>query len=629
MKETTIAYKKSMEQHIRNRSYCKVVLTLPDSTTVTWTDDESYKDNRLVSVTINEYNSPIAEELPQTDATIILNNRDLYFDPMLETGIAASLINGLSITISFGYDIRDDGVITWLAPTPLLLDTWQIGEDEVSLTAIDLFSKVVDSEKICATGGGWPAIYDIAKQIFEELGVSYSIDGFVSYMDDPGQDYPILNPIPYTTAGELLQMLANAGHAYLYLDDNGTFHLTKIAAALPDYTVTSTGEHPLSGDYTNILNFGINRKLYTAMSAFAWQANGEAIFAPSNAANRNANAVWMTNDIAMDIHDTGGEACVIEDEFALEITLDAPVNVPQVRIYTGHARTEDEYGPASVVVWLYSVSDMSNPLVRYCTQNVGDDYLTASVPFNDLIKIKISNVDAGGENMARFDEYARFTIASVVLGDEDQFTRDLIKRSDMYTAPVLSDENRIKSITVECDVPTDDGDFSFAGSIEIPANSTYTFTVEHDAVEGGNGTITGASGVTLDAVQCGGFATRFTVTNSNSTATTVNYQRTGTAIKLERKSLTVTYDTQGKELHWYNPLVNFNEAKKMADWIYSFYSGKFDMEFDWRGDPKFQAADMVSVERIDGNSQIGRIVETETSYAGTLRGRMTVRKVVI
>ena len=53
------------------------------------------------------------------------------------------------------------------------------------------------------------------------------------------------------------------------------------------------------------------------------------------------------------------------------------------------------------------------------------------------------------------------------------------------------------------------------------------------------------------------------------------------------------------------------------------------MEFDWRGDPKFQAADMVSVERIDGNSQIGRIVETETSYAGTLRGRMTVRKVVM
>lgn len=232
MKENTLEYRNSMKKRIRNRSYCKVVLTLPDATTVTWADEESYQNNRLVSVTINEYNSPISEELPQTDATIILNNRDLYFDPMLETGIAASLVNGLSITISFGYDINGDGVITWFAPTPLLLDTWQIGEAEVSLTAVDLFSNVVNSEKICATGGGLPAIYDVAKQIFEELGVSYSIDGFVSYMDDPGQDYLILNPIPYTTAGELLQMLANAGHAYLYVDDNGTFHLTKIAAAL-------------------------------------------------------------------------------------------------------------------------------------------------------------------------------------------------------------------------------------------------------------------------------------------------------------------------------------------------------------------------------------------------------------
>lgn len=230
MKENTLEYRNSMKKHIRNRSYCKVVLTLPDATTVTWTDDESYKNNRLVSVTINEYNSPIAEELPQTDATIILNNRDLYFDPMLETGIAASLVNGLSITISFGYDIKGEGVITWLAPTPLLLDTWQIGETEVSLTAVDLFSKVVNSEKICT--GEQLSIYDCAKDIFETLGVSYSIDGFVSYIEDPSQKYLILNPIPYTTAGELLQMLANAGHAYLYVDDNGTFHLTKIAAAL-------------------------------------------------------------------------------------------------------------------------------------------------------------------------------------------------------------------------------------------------------------------------------------------------------------------------------------------------------------------------------------------------------------
>lgn len=392
--------------------------------------------------------------------------------------------------------------------------------------------------------------------------------------------------------------------------------------------MTSTGEHPLSGDYSNILDTTINRKHYTAIAMNFWKADGEAILAPTDAANRVSNAIWMTNGIAADLYDTGGEACVI-DEFALEITLDAPVNVSEMRIYTGHTRTDNEYGPVDIVVWLYSASDMANPSVRYYTQSVGEDYISVNVTLDDLVKIKISNVDENDDNVSRFDEYSRFTISAVALGDEGNLITDVIKRSDMYTAPILSDENRIKSITVECDVPTDDGDFSFSGSIEIPANSTYTFTVEHDAVEGGNGIITGASGVTLDAVQCGGFSTRFTVTNSNSTATAVNYQRTGTAIKLDRKSLTVTYDTQGRELNWRNPLVNFNDAQSMADWIYSFYSGKFDMEFDWRGDPKFQAADMVGVERVDGATQVGRIIETETSYAGTLRGRMTVRKVVM
>ena len=626
MKENTLEYRNSMKKHIRNRSYCKVVLTLPDATTVTWTDDNAYQNNRLVSVTINEYNSPIAEELPQTDATIILNNRDLYFDPMLETGIAASLVNGLSITISFGYDIKGDGVITWLAPTPLLLDTWQIGEAEVSLTAVDLFQKVVASEKMCV---GSISIYDCATIIFGEVGVYSSIDGYVSYLDDPGQDYLILNPVPYTTAGELLQMLANAGHGYLYVDDDGTFHLAKIAAALPDYTVTSTGEHPLSGDYSNILDATVNRKCYTAIAMNFWKADGEAILTPADAANRVSNAVWMTNGIATDLYDTGGEACVI-DEFALEITLDAPVSVTKLRIYTGHTRTSNEYGPVDVVVWLYSASDMANPRVLYCTQSVGKDYLSVNVTFNDLIKIKISNVDQNGNNVSRFDEYARFSIASVVLGDQGNLATDVIKRSDMFTAPILSDENRIKSITVECDVPTTDGDFYFSTDVVIPANQVYTFTIEHDAVEGGNGYITTeAANVYMNSSILGGFATRFTVTNESNVAATVHCHRIGTAIKLERKSLTVTYDTQGKELHWYNPLVNFSEAKKMADWIYSFYSGKFDMEFEWRGDPKFQAADMVGVERVDGTTQIGRIVETETSYAGTLRGRMTVRKVVM
>lgn len=627
MKETTYDYRNSMRKKIRNRSYCKVVLTLSDATTVTWTDEAIYRDNRIVSVALNEYNSPIAEELPQTDATVILNNRDLYFDPMLETGIAALLVSGLPITISFGYDTHNDGVITWLSPTPLLLDTWQIGETEVSLTAIDLFSKMVNSERICAAEK--LTIYDYAEYIFEELGVNYSIDGFESYADNPTQPYLILNPIPYATAGELLQMLANAGHAYLYVDDDGTFHITKIVAALPDYIVTSTGEHPLSGNYANILDTNIDRRRYTAMSTDFWKANGEAIFAPSDSANRVANALWMSNGIAQDIYDTGGEACVIEGEFALEVTLEAPVNVPQVRIHMGRERTTDDYGPTNVAVWLYSQSDMSHPYVRLVNSIPGSDVIALDPIFDDLIKIKVSNYDQNGNNVARFDEYARFTISSIVLGTDEQFVHDVIKRSDMYTAPILSDENRIRSITIECDAPQTDGNFSFSGEIEIPANQTYTFTVEHDAVEGGNGIITGASGVTLDSVSCGGFATKFTVTNANNADTTIHYQRTGTALVLERKSVTIAYDTQGRDLSWYNPLVNLSEAKSMADWIYSFYSGKFDMEFDWRGDPKLQAADMVGVERIDGATQVGRIIETETTYSGVLRGRMTVRKVVM
>ena len=119
------------------------------------------------------------------------------------------------------------------------------------------------------------------------------------------------------------------------------------------------------------------------------------------------------------------------------------------------------------------------------------------------------------------------------------------------------------------------------------------------------------------------------VANANSSDTTVTYQVYGTSLQSDQKSLTVTYDTSGKDLPWYNPLVNLSEAESLADWIYSHYSGKFDIEFDWRGDPKFQASDSVGVERVDGATQVGEIIETETSYGGTLRGRMTVRKVVV
>lgn len=629
MKSVSADYITSMEQPIRNRSFCKVVLTFSDNSTVEWSDDVSYRDNRLVSVAMNEYNSPIAEELPQTDATVILNNRDFEFDPLLETGISTKLRNGLPITISFGYDISNNGNITWLSPTHLLLDTWQIGEDEVSLTAVDLFSKLVTDEKLCV--GEQLSIYDYARLIFEEVGVSYSIDGYTSYMDDPGQDYLIVNPLPYATAGELLQMLANAGHGYLYVDDNGVYHLAKSVALLPDYTATSSGGHELSGDVSDIMDVSVPRIKYSSLSWHFWKADGTSFFAPRSASNKKSNAIWMSSDIAFDLDDTGGESCTIQAPFSVEVTLDAPVNVPQIWVYTGFKRTSDDYGPKDVAIWLYSASDMNNPTVILATQEVGKDYLTVSNPYTDLTKIKVSNLDANGNNVARFDEYARFSIAAITFGEGGAaITRDAIKRSDMYAPPIVSDENRIRSITVSCDDWTStSNNTSFTGSIVVPANSTYTFTVEHDAIEGGNGIITGASGVTLDSVSCGSFATKFTVTNTNNADTTVNYQRFGELLESVQKSLTVTYDTQGRDLVWHNPLVNFSEAQKMADWIYSFFNGKFDLEFDWRGDPKLQAGDLVSVERIDGAKQVGRIIETETDYAGTLRGRMTVRKVVM
>lgn len=629
MKNVTTDYRNSMSQPIRNRSYCRVVLTLSDDTTVTFSDDGSYRDNRIVNVTLNEYNSPIAEELPQTDATIILNNRDLYFDPMLETEPASLLKNGLSVTIQFGYDIDNDGTITWLAATPLLLDSWQIGETEASLICVDLFSKLVDTDAICV--GNALTIYDYAVAIFEYLGVSYSIDGYSSYFDDPGQEYLITNPIPYAPAGELLQMLANAGHGYLYVDDSGVYHLAKSAVTAPTYTVTSTGENEYSGDYSNIMDDGVDRKLYSILSWDFWKADGETnIFAPTDASNRLADAAWVSEGIGYDPYGEHGDPFLFNVDFALEITLDTTVDASEIRVNTPHTYDGIEDFEPTVCIWLYSASDMENPTVITATQAVATDYFSASNPYSDLKKIKVSNLNESGVNTAHaFNEYTRFVITSVTFGESGTI-RDVIKRSQMFAAPTISDENRIKSITVACDVwNIDSENWSTSGTITVPANSTYTFTIEHDAVESANGTITGASGVTLNAVYCGGFATKFVVTNSNAADTSVSYQVYGTSLKSEQKSLTVNYDTSGRDLPWYNPLANFSEAESLADWIYSHYSGKFDIEFDWRGDPKFQAADSVGVERVDGATQIGKIIENEISYGGTIRGRMTVRRVVV
>ncbi len=156
---------------------------------------------------------------------------------------------------------------------------------------------------------------------------------------------------------------------------------------------------------------------------------------------------------------------------------------------------------------------------------------------------------------------------------------------------------------------------------EIPKPS-YQYTV---AITEGTATaeIIGSSSYYVDI--------RFT----SSIKQTVSFAVHGYEYVLSETTDNIVFRENGDEIVWENPLVSTSEhAKQIEEWLESYYLGDVEYNFDWRGDPRIDANDLMHLELKDigqnaRSDALIRAYQSELRFTGSWRGNIKARKAVL
>ena len=102
----------------------------------------------------------------------------------------------------------------------------------------------------------------------------------------------------------------------------------------------------------------------------------------------------------------------------------------------------------------------------------------------------------------------------------------------------------------------------------------------------------------------------------------------GKKYKKVTSSVSVPLNDNGDIINWDNPLIsNATIAGDVADWLADYYSEPIDYDVDWRGDPRVEAGDVVTLERKGKADVTVRIYQNEFSFNGAWSGRILARRV--
>ena len=91
----------------------------------------------------------------------------------------------------------------------------------------------------------------------------------------------------------------------------------------------------------------------------------------------------------------------------------------------------------------------------------------------------------------------------------------------------------------------------------------------------------------------------------------------------------VTLNNKGKIQSWDNPLISSEtDAQNLVEWVGEYYAAGNEYELKFRGDPALEVNDLTYLESQYVDSLMIRLEDVETSYNGSISGKITARRKV-
>lgn len=203
-----------------------------------------FRNNDLIGVSYDETISPISDELSQNGLTVKVENFGRKFDVELEKDLTRFFEVGQDVNVIFMYEL-DDGTLENVDLGNLSLKSWEIDSTTLILKGTSYINTLDDTCMIGEYSEEGKTLYDLAVEVFEDLGLTsgdYSIDTRM-------KNFTTHNPLPQLPHSQLLQILANAGQCAVLRDRKNMYKIIPTAFINDDdvqFNITDNGHTPNS-----------------------------------------------------------------------------------------------------------------------------------------------------------------------------------------------------------------------------------------------------------------------------------------------------------------------------------------------------------------------------------------------
>lgn len=178
-------------------------------------------DGKIVKeATMDDYCSPITENIPQIDLTIILINKDKAYNVDNEDSFINFLETGQGCQLYYGYEL-EPGEVEWIQGNTLKAYTWNANDEEVTITCVDSLRLLTANYYKDTMHENGITLYQLAINVLMDCGV----ESEMYYVDASLKNIVVYNPLPNVPCKSALQIIANAGCCSLRQDRKGVIRL--------------------------------------------------------------------------------------------------------------------------------------------------------------------------------------------------------------------------------------------------------------------------------------------------------------------------------------------------------------------------------------------------------------------
>lgn len=556
---------------------------------------DSFTNDEVISCSISEYVSATTESLPSKDVEIIINNQDSYYNPDNVESAIGYLELGQEVRMQFGYQL-DSGEIEWLPPTLSYLKEWNANDSQAQFVCTDLFASM---EGIYYNGlyrEKGISLYDLAVDVLQDAG--YSEDQY--YLDPYLRTVTVYNSVPAVKHSEALQIIANAGRCALYDDRDGRIHIQ--SSFVPDITATSNGE----ADYSKVGNVMLDTKKvsYADASMDFSVVDGSILFLP-----KSGGYVSNTGYASSEISDANGN---FANNPKVILSLETGYTIYGLRIEFHQTHPEEikittYYQDSKIVEMVESVDSL--------VYETGDRFDTF-----DRMEIEITK---GYPN-------SRVFIDKISVGKSTDYT---ITRDYLTDSPTVLMQDKLRNMTIIRNLyskPTVTSEVVSETLTISPTNTMHTVYLSDPAYDFSTQiTLNGGGTTSITGTIVASSNYYVTIQFKNVTTTTkIDLKVLGKEYILKTNKYSVQHNDNGSDIEWDNPLIStVEQAQDMEEWLSSYYLGRVEYQFAWRGDPRTDANDLFYFQTKDGKTRTIRAYENDISFDGAWSGKIKARAV--